>query len=96
MRIAHVVPQKHGILKIISDDGRIGLFDVTPYLEFEAFKPLKNYNEFKCVRNAGYFIEWKCGADLSSDTIEARWLLKNQLESPKEASADGVPPPAEP
>jgi len=25
------------------------------------------------VLNGGYFIEWDCGADLSADTIEARW-----------------------
>jgi len=23
----------------------------------------------------GYFIEWECSADLSADTIEARWLV---------------------
>ncbi len=23
----------------------------------------------------GYFVEWDCGADLSADTIEARWQV---------------------
>ncbi|MFH0728984.1 MAG: hypothetical protein V2B19_21930 [Pseudomonadota bacterium] len=27
--------------------------------------------------NGGYFIEWDCGADLSADTIEARWQMNN-------------------
>ena len=26
--------------------------------------------------DTGYFIEWKCGADLSGDTIETRWQIK--------------------
>jgi hypothetical protein len=30
------------------------------------------------VSNGGYFIEWDCGADLSADTIEARWQVTGQ------------------
>ena len=25
------------------------------------------------ISNGRYFVEWACGADLSADTIEARW-----------------------
>lgn len=60
---------------IVGDDGRMGNFDVTPCLDYEAFEDLKNYNEFLNVFNGGYFVEWDCGADLSADTIEARWQV---------------------
>jgi len=32
--------------------------------------------EFEQIYNGGYFIEWDCGADLSADTIEARWQTR--------------------
>ncbi len=73
MRIAEVHPLPAWVLSIIAEDGRVGLFDVTPYLEFEAFEELRDHDEFVKVSNGGYFIEWECGADLSADTIEARW-----------------------
>lgn len=73
MRIAEVLPQEGYVLQIIDEDGQIGLFDVQPYLESEVFAPLKDKNEFARIYNGKYFIEWACGADLSADTIEARW-----------------------
>ena len=75
MIIAEVHPQQEWVLSIIAEDGRIGLFDVTPYLEYEAFEELRDHDKFLKVSNGGYFIEWECGADLSADTIEARWQV---------------------
>ena len=71
MRIAEVKPKQNYTLEIVSEDGNAGVFDVSPYLEFEAFTDLKNQEAFQKVRNGGYFVEWDCGADLSADTIEA-------------------------
>ncbi len=73
MKIKNVTPQANCILKIATIDGRVGTFDVKPYLKYEAFTELKDPGEFKRVSNGEYFIEWNCGADLSADTIEARW-----------------------
>jgi hypothetical protein len=73
MRIAELHPQPDRVLSIVAEDGRVGRFDVTPYLEYEAFEELRDPDEFMKVINGGYFIEWECGADLSADTIEARW-----------------------
>lgn len=73
MNIVEIVPKSNAILQIKTEDGQTGLFDVTPYLESEAFSPLKDKREFQRVRNGKYFIEWDCGADLSADTILARW-----------------------
>lgn len=79
MNIIEVVPKDNAILLIRTEDGHTGLFDVTPYLESDAFAPLKDKREFQRVRNGRYFIEWDCGADLSADTIFAKWT-SNSLE----------------
>ena len=75
MRIAELSPQPNWVLSIVADDGRVGIFDVSPYLGYEAFEDLRDHSEFMKVVNGGYFVEWDCGADLSADTIEARWRV---------------------
>jgi hypothetical protein len=79
MRITEITPQPNGILKITSEDGRVGIFDVKPYLNDEAFEELNDYSEFAKVLNGGYFVEWGCGADMSADTIEAKWNLVDNV-----------------
>jgi hypothetical protein len=73
MNIVEINPKDDYVLYIKAEDGSEGFFDVKPYLESEAFAPLKNIDEFKRIYNGKYFVEWECGADLSADTIEARW-----------------------
>ncbi|WP_034763494.1 DUF2442 domain-containing protein [Chrysiogenes arsenatis] len=77
MRIADVKPLDDLSLLITASDGIVGLFDVKPYLDCEAFEALKEQTEFRKVRNGGYFVEWDCGADLSADTIAAKLLPCN-------------------
>lgn len=77
MTIASVHPLENYLLRIVTDDGRTGIFDVKPYLDFEAFQPLQSTEQFAAVSTGGYFIEWQCGADLSADTIEANWQKAN-------------------
>jgi hypothetical protein len=73
MRIQAITPQPNHTLRIVAQDGRVGIFDVSPYLHYEAFAALNNQDDFMHISNRGYFVEWACGADLSADTIEARW-----------------------
>jgi len=75
MRITELQVKQNHVLFIVADDGRIGRFDVSPYLEYEAFYSLRDPSEFSKIANGGYFIEWDCGADLSADTIEAQWHI---------------------
>ena len=77
MRLVDVRPAEPGVLVVVSDDGRAGRFDVRPYFSSPAFRPLQDSREFERVRNGGYYIEWPCGADLSADTIEARWVASD-------------------
>lgn len=82
MRIVELHPQPNWILSIVADDGRVGHFDVSPYLNYEAFEALRDPREFAKVVNHGYFIEWECGADLSADTIEAHWQVIDPIPTP--------------
>ena len=75
MRIAELNPQTNWVLSIVADDDRVGIFDVSPYLRYEAFEELRDQSESMKVSNGGYFVEWDCGADLSVDIIEARWQV---------------------
>lgn len=75
MRIMELQALPNWVLSLVADDGRVGRFDVSPYLHYEAFEALRDQNEFVKVINGGYFVEWDCGADLSADTIEAHWQV---------------------
>jgi len=75
MRIAELTPCPDWTLLVIDNDGRVGQFDLRPYLQYEAFTELKDIGEFMKIKNGGYFVEWECGADLSADTIEAKMLV---------------------
>ncbi len=85
MRIVELHALPGWILSVVSADGLIGNFNVSPYLKYEAFEPLKDPIEFAKVSNGGYFIEWQCGADLSADTIEAHWTVSGS--APARANA---------
>ena len=93
MRLLDVRPAEPGVLIVVSDDGRTGRFDVRPYFSSPAFRPLQDGREFQRVRNGGYYVEWPCGADLSADTIEARWVASDNpspvcMQPGPDASAD--------
>lgn len=45
MGIKELHPQPNWVLRIVADDGRVGNFDVSPYLEYEAFNELRDHNE---------------------------------------------------
>ncbi len=75
MIISYIEPKDNYLLCIHAKDGRVGLFDVAPYLTSEAFSNLMAGDNFMKIRNGKYFMEWECGADLSADTIESKWVL---------------------
>ena len=73
MIIQSIIPKDNYILHITDENNQSGLFDVAPYLNSEVFSQLKEQDNFKRIYNGKYYIEWDCGADLSADTIEAKW-----------------------
>jgi hypothetical protein len=90
MNIAEIILKENHMLYIKTEDGKAGLFDLKPYLESDVFAPLKNRTEFERVHNGKYFIEWDCGADLSADTIEARWETASTRDAQLSALADSA------
>lgn len=59
-------------------NGEYKVFNISKYLQGEAFKPLKNIKEFKKFKLEFGCLEWECGASLSEDT-----LLSNSSECAK-------------
>lgn len=97
MRIRELRAQPNWVLYIVAEDGRIGRFHVRPYLRYEAFEALRDQSEFVKVANGGYFVEWDCGADLSADTIEARWQVvekQPRRQPPRQRTPRRKPPVA--
>ena len=88
MNIAQIIPKEKYTLYIKAEDGQSGFFDVSPYLESEAFIPLKDRSEFERIHNGKYFIEWDCGADLSADTIQAHWVPEPNENAQPGATGD--------
>ena len=78
MNIAQIVPLADAKLHVQLEDGRCGVFDVRPYLQYPVFQTLANDSEFSKLTNGGYYIAWACGADLSIDTILAHWQPLSQ------------------
>ena len=87
MTIAEIHPEPNWVMLVVASDGRMGTFDISPYLGDEAFEALRDINEFNKVSNGGYFIEWACGADLSADTLEAQWQIRAE-SPPRECSTE--------
>jgi len=73
MKILSVKVLANYQLHITAESGQEGVFDVSSYLQAPAFEKLQDPVEFAKVINGGYFIAWPCGADLSADTVAARW-----------------------
>jgi len=88
MTIQEIHPQPDYTLHIVAHDGRSGVFDVTPYLEYEAFADLRHQERFAQLSNGGYFIEWECDADLSADSIEARWRVTHDPDQARTAQQE--------
>lgn len=64
-----VKPLENYNLLIKFENGEEKIFDVKPYLEYEAFKKLKNKELFKKVKVGGLSIEWSTGEDICPDEL---------------------------
>lgn len=68
-------------IAVAFENGEVRIFDLKPYLDYPLFKPLKNKSELESFSIVDGTIEWKCGADLSTDTfyIESKPIDKNAV-----------------
>ena len=60
------------------ENGEKKLFDLKPYLGYEVFKPIKNVDEFNKIFIDFGTVCWKCGADLSRDTLYIKGVDYNK------------------
>ena len=51
------------------NDGSEKRFDAKPYLDYEAFRELKDLNYFKQVKLAFGTVQWRHEQDISPDTL---------------------------
>jgi hypothetical protein len=91
MTVTEIHAERNWVLEVVADDGRRGRLDIKPYLADEAFEALRDPREFVRVSNGGYFVEWACGADLSADTIEAKWQVEVRKASRPRANKSLLP-----
>jgi hypothetical protein len=57
------------ILELAFENGETGQFSMKPYLEYEVYKPLKNYELFKKARVTFGFVSWNDDIDMSPDNL---------------------------
>ena len=69
LKVTKVIAKDNYTLFVELSDGRLGYFDVKPYLEKGVFTQLKDKNYFKQVKPFFCGIAWPNEQDLSADTI---------------------------
>jgi hypothetical protein len=90
MRLAEVRPQPNGLLPIVAGDGRIGSFDVSPYLGYGAFKDLRDHGDCPTPGARGF---GKAGGGLPAmgcDLALGVGLLAKLGPYPRGAGAGGL------
>ncbi|MDZ4700474.1 MAG: DUF2442 domain-containing protein [Rhodothermales bacterium] len=72
LSVKSVVAGEDYILTVEFDNGKRGMLDMKPFLDFGVFQKLKDRAEFERVRVAFDTIEWESGADLDPEFVYAR------------------------
>lgn len=68
-RITAVTAHDDHTLLLIFTDGKMRRFDITPYLGYPAFKPLRQIAFFKLARVAHGTVTWPQEIDFDPDTL---------------------------
>ena len=53
MNIAELAAQADWTFLVVANDGRVGQFDIGPYLQHEAFEPVNDISELMKIKMAG-------------------------------------------
>ena len=70
IRVISVEPLENHRLRIRLSNGKMGIFDVSPYLDKGVFHELRDRQYFRRVKVAFGGIMWPHEQDFSADTIE--------------------------
>jgi hypothetical protein len=74
--VKEVIPRDDHTLFLVFDDGKEGVLDMKPVLEFGVFQRIKDVDRFKRVRIAFDTIEWDCGVDLDPEYVYEKCVGK--------------------
>ena len=69
--VIEVVPCEDYTLALVFEDGKDGILDMKPMLDFSVFQRIKGLDDFKRVRIAFDTIQWDCGVDLDPEYVYA-------------------------
>ena len=70
IKVVSVEPMEGYRLRLKLSDGRSGIFDVSPYLDLEVFRELKDPLYFRRVYIDYGTVVWPHEQDIAPDTIE--------------------------
>jgi len=70
--IKKVVPRDDHTLYLVFDNGREGILNMKPVLDFGVLRRIKDLEEFRRVRISFDTVEWECGVDLDPEYIYAK------------------------
>lgn len=71
VKIIEAIPGRNHTLAVKLDNGKTGVFDVSPFLDKGIFRELKDERYFAQVAVRGRSICWPNSQDFCADTIEA-------------------------
>lgn len=70
--VKNVVAGEEYTLAITFENGKSGVLDMKPILDFGVFKRIKDVEAFRRVRVAFDTVEWDCGVDLDPEYVYSR------------------------
>lgn len=82
-RVKTVKSEENFKLKITFNNGKVGIFDVYPYLNLGIFAELKNIDYFKKVKPLYGAIGWPHGQDICPDTLYRESILTKKSSGRK-------------
>jgi DUF971 family protein len=71
VKVIEAKPRGNYSLEVKLDNGRSGIFDVSPFLDKGIFQELKDESYFRQVTVRGRSISWPHDQDFCADTVEA-------------------------
>jgi hypothetical protein len=85
VKIIKAIPREDYCIDVVLDNGKIGSFNVSPYLDKGIFTELKDIDYFFQVKVRGRSIYWPHEQDFCADTIEAEMeeVLQDKLNASK-------------
>jgi hypothetical protein len=68
-KVVKVIPEQDYMLSLLFDSGERRRFDMKPYLNYEVFRALKDFDVFNTATPFFGHVTWSNNSDLSYDTL---------------------------